>query len=33
MNVLEAYTYFVLPALLLAIGFGAVWLSKGHQAR
>lgn len=28
MTALEAYTYFVLPLLVLGIGFGALWWSR-----
>ena len=28
MSVLEGYTYFVLPLLVLGIGFGALWLTR-----
>ena len=31
MSVLEVYTYFVLPALVLGIGFGALWLTRSHD--
>jgi len=31
MTPLETYTYFVLPALVLAIGFGTVWLTRHDQ--
>jgi len=27
MSVLEAYTYFVPPAIVLATGFGTLWLT------
>ena len=30
MSVLEVYTYFVLPLLVLGIGFGAFWLTRTH---
>lgn len=33
MTPLEVYTYFVLPALVLGIGFGAVWLSRRQDHR
>ena len=29
MSPLETYTYFVLPVLVLAIGVGALWLTRG----
>ncbi|MDF3060312.1 MAG: hypothetical protein K0S06_421 [Microvirga sp.] len=28
MTVLEIYVYFVLPALVLGIGFGTLWLTR-----
>jgi len=31
MSVLEVYTYFVLPLLVLGIGFGAFWLTRSHD--
>jgi len=31
MSVLEVYTYFVLPALVLGIGIGAFWLTRSHD--
>jgi hypothetical protein len=33
MNALEIYTLFVLPLLVLGIGFGAVWYSRRISAR
>ena len=32
MTLLEAYTFFVLPALVLGIGFGTLWLTRGEDA-
>jgi hypothetical protein len=28
MTPVEVYTYFILPALVLGIGFGALWLTR-----
>ena len=33
MTVLEIYVYFVLPALVLGIGFGTLWLTRRPDRR
>jgi hypothetical protein len=33
MTPLETYTYFVLPVIVLAIGIGTVWLTRGRGQR
>lgn len=33
MSVLELYTYFVLPFIVLGIGFGTLWLTRGPDTR
>jgi hypothetical protein len=33
MTVLEIYVYFVLPMLVLGIGFGALWVSRRQDHR